>query len=175
MGLLEVFAELAEAQSAGVLERYAIGGAVGATFYLEPVSTQDVDVFAAVRPEPDALLLSLEGAYAFFRARGATVRNEHLEIGGWLVQLLVPPTPLVEDALEHPVLHEVEGRVVPVFSLEHLAAIALQTGRLKDKLRLAESVRAPQFDHERFKALLDRFDLRRKWVEVQQSLAEEGP
>jgi hypothetical protein len=71
------------------------------------------------------------------------------------------------------VLHDVEGRLVPVFSLEHLAAIALQTGRLKDKLRLVECLRAPQFDHARFEALLDRFDLRRKWGDVQQSLAEE--
>jgi hypothetical protein len=32
-------------QSDGVIERYAIGGAVGATFYLEPIATLDVDIF----------------------------------------------------------------------------------------------------------------------------------
>jgi len=31
-------------QSDSVIERYAIGDAVGATFYLEPVATLDVDV-----------------------------------------------------------------------------------------------------------------------------------
>lgn len=28
----------------GVIERYAVSGAVGTTFYLEPVATLDVDV-----------------------------------------------------------------------------------------------------------------------------------
>ena len=38
-------------ESDGVIERYAIGGAVGATFHLEPVSTLDVDIFVALRTE----------------------------------------------------------------------------------------------------------------------------
>ena len=29
----------------GVIDQYAIGGAVAATFYLEPAATIDVDVF----------------------------------------------------------------------------------------------------------------------------------
>jgi hypothetical protein len=32
-------------QADGVIGKYAIGGAVGATFYLEPVATADVDIF----------------------------------------------------------------------------------------------------------------------------------
>jgi len=33
-------------QSDGVISKYAIGGAVGATLYLEPSATLDIDVFA---------------------------------------------------------------------------------------------------------------------------------
>ena len=33
-------------ESDGVIGRYAIGDAVGATFYLEPLATADVDVSA---------------------------------------------------------------------------------------------------------------------------------
>jgi len=33
-------------------------GAVGATFYLEPIATVDVDVFVAFRPEPGKILVS---------------------------------------------------------------------------------------------------------------------
>jgi len=33
-------------QSDGVIFKYAIGGAVGATLYLEPSATLDIDVFA---------------------------------------------------------------------------------------------------------------------------------
>ncbi len=33
----------------GVTENYAIGGAVGATFYIEPMATMNVDVFVLFR------------------------------------------------------------------------------------------------------------------------------
>ena len=29
----------------GVIDRYAVGGAVAATFYLEPFATLDIDIF----------------------------------------------------------------------------------------------------------------------------------
>src|SRR4051812_6401852 len=32
-------------QADGVIDQYAIGGAVGATFYLEPIATVDLDIF----------------------------------------------------------------------------------------------------------------------------------
>lgn len=34
----------------GVLVRYAIGGAMAATFYVEPVLTFDLDIFAVLPP-----------------------------------------------------------------------------------------------------------------------------
>jgi len=36
-----------EMQAAGVIGRYAIGGAVGATFYLEPAATLDIVIFVS--------------------------------------------------------------------------------------------------------------------------------
>jgi hypothetical protein len=39
----------------GVIEKYAIGGAMGATFYIEPVLTFDLDIFV-VLPQKGALL-----------------------------------------------------------------------------------------------------------------------
>ena len=37
----------------GVIRDYAIGGAMGATFYLEPISTMDLDVFVLFADETD--------------------------------------------------------------------------------------------------------------------------
>ena len=48
MSLKKTFAVINQMQAAGVIGRYAIGGAVGAAFYLEPVRTVDVDVFVAI-------------------------------------------------------------------------------------------------------------------------------
>ena len=34
-----------EMRDAGIIGNYAIGGAIGAIFYLEPIETHDLDVF----------------------------------------------------------------------------------------------------------------------------------
>lgn len=40
-------AVISQMQSDGVIGKYAIGGAVGATFYLEPAATLDIDIFVS--------------------------------------------------------------------------------------------------------------------------------
>jgi hypothetical protein len=52
VGIKEVIETINRMQADGVIERYAIGGAVGATFYLEPVATLDIDVFIEFHTEP---------------------------------------------------------------------------------------------------------------------------
>ena len=99
----------------GVIERYAIGGAVGATFYLEPVATLDVDVFVELHIPP-----------------GSKMEGEHMVIAGWPVQFLPAGTALLQEALATAVERNVEGTPVRVFSGDHITAIALETGRAKE-------------------------------------------
>ena len=72
---------------------------------------------------------------------GATMEGEYVMISGWPVQFLPSTGLLVDEALEHAVSAQVEGVATRVFTAEHLAAIALQTGRAKDKAR-PEAIRA---------------------------------
>jgi hypothetical protein len=74
----------------GVIQSYAIGGAVGATFYLEPIRT-----------------------------------------------------------------------------LEHLAAIALETGRVKDTTRLLQFLQAGALTMSRFESIVDRNGLSDRWTSFQ--------
>ena len=46
-------------QAKGVIDRYAIGGAVGAKFYLDPAATLDVDIFVILPKSPDSSLVAL--------------------------------------------------------------------------------------------------------------------
>ena len=41
----ETFAVLNQMVADGAIENYAVAGAIGAMFYVEPFSTQDIDVF----------------------------------------------------------------------------------------------------------------------------------
>ena len=56
-------------QADGVIAHYAIGGAVAATFYLEPAATVDVDVFVLLS-NPAGALVSLSPIYEYLKLRG---------------------------------------------------------------------------------------------------------
>ena len=90
----DTFIVLNQMVSDGVISRYALGGAVGATFYLEPVATLDVDIFVFLGENTSSALLSLGPIYDYALARGYRAEGEHLVIGDWPVQFLPPNGPL---------------------------------------------------------------------------------
>src|SRR6266516_5482897 len=88
-----------EMMSQGVIGRYAIGGAIGATFYLEPLATMDVDVFVAIHPEPGGLIITSAPIYEYLSALGYEPVGDAIKIKDWLVQFLPPTGPLGEEAI----------------------------------------------------------------------------
>ena len=175
MSLAGVFAAINGMQAEGIIERYAIGGAVGATFHIEPIATVDVDIFVALRPAAGEVLVSLQPLYDHLIGRGATVDGEYLLIAGWPVQFLPAGNPLVEEALTEAARTEVEGEPVWVFCAEHLAAIALQTGRAKDKARLVQFVEAGVLDIERLNDVLLRHGLSERWKHFESQFRGDEP
>lgn len=146
----------------GVLLNYAIGGGIAATFYIEPVATYDLDVFVSVPILPSGLI-SLSPIYGALKTRGFEPEGEYVHIAGIAVQFLPAYNALLEEAL-------VEARVIAVGSVpanviraEHLMAIMLETGRGKDRARLAQMLEESEFDMAVFEDLIDRRGLRRKW------------
>jgi hypothetical protein len=150
-------------QEDGIIGRYAVGGAVGATLYLEPVATLDIDVFVALKAPPGAALLTLSPLYDYLTSRGHKIDREHLVIEGWPVQFLPPGDALEEEALQQAVEIDVEGTRTWVITAEHLAAIALKTGRAKDFARLLQFVEAGVLDASKLDAILKRYGLLEKW------------
>jgi len=163
MSIAQVIHVINQMQDDGVVERYAIGGAVGATFYLEPVATLDVDIFVALRHQPDRVVVSPGPIFDYLTARGGVVEGEYVVMSGWPVQFLPPMSPLVEEALAEAVTVDVEGTPARVFTAEHLAAIALQTGRAKDYARLLQFIEAAAINAERFQSLVRRHGLIDRW------------
>src|SRR4030067_78008 len=125
MDIKEVITVINQMQADGVVECYAIGGAVGATFYLEPVATLDVDIFVA--------------------------------------------------SLANAVTVDVDGTPARVFTAEHLAAIALDTGRAKDKARLLQFIGAGAIQGELFQSLLARYGLVDRWIEFEKTFLKDTP
>jgi hypothetical protein len=83
----------------GVVEQYAIGGAVAAVFYVEPVNTHDLDVFFHVKESASGLDV-LKPLYAYLYNLGYSASMEAIEIEGWPVQFLPIFNSLIEEAVE---------------------------------------------------------------------------
>lgn len=173
MNIREVIFTINQMEADGVIERYAIGGAVGATFYLEPVATLDVDVFVTFRREEGQLLASLQPIIDYVKARGCTLKGEYVIIAGWPVQFLPPTGALVEEALAKAVQVDVEGMPARVFTAEHLAAIALQTGRAKDKARLLQFIEEGALDAARFEEIVRSHRLVEAWAKFERQFPGE--
>jgi len=163
VNIRNTIAAINQMQADGIVERYAIGGAVGATFYLEPVATLDVDVFLTFRPEAGSLLASPQPLFDYLKAHGGRMEGEYIVIAGWPVQFLPAANPLVEEALAQAVEKDVGGVSARVFTAEHLAAIALQTGRAKDKARLLQFIETGVLDLAHFQAIVARHGLPEAW------------
>ena len=175
MNIRDVIQTINQMQADGVIEYYAVGGAVGATFYLEPVATLDVDIFVSFKPEAGSVIVSPQRIYDYLTARGGTVQGEYIVISGWPVQFLPPASLLGEEALAQAVEKDVAGTSVRVFTAEHLAAVALQTGRAKDKARLLQFIEAGVLDSTRFQAVLTRHGLTAAWQRFEQQFLRDQP
>ncbi len=168
MQIQEVIKTINQMQADGVIDRYAIGGAVGATFYLEPVATFDVDIFVAFRSEPGSLFVSLQPIFDYLKTRGGMMEGEYIVIAGWPVQFLPPNTSLIEEALARALQKDVDGTSARVFTSEHIAAIALQTGCAKDKARLLQFIETGVLDAARFQEIVFRHGLLSPWKRFEQ-------
>ena len=150
-------------QADGVIDRYAIGGAVGATLYLEPAATLDVDIFVRLRRNTGTLLISLAPIYDYLKHRGGRAEGEHIVIGGWPVQFLPVSTTLEEEGLREAVETDVEGIPAWVMRAEHLVAIALQTGRSKDHARILQFIEQNAVNCDELEHIVEAHGLAPKW------------
>ncbi len=153
---------LLQLRAEGTLAQFAVGGAVAASFYIEAVATEDLDVFAFLKPSASGLLV-LTPLYDRLKALGGVVHNEHVLLHGWPVQILPAYTPLVEAAVLAAVDRSFEDIAVPVVSADYLCAIALQTGRAKDYQRIHSLIEAGVVESTALKNLIEAYQLQDRW------------
>ncbi len=154
---------LNELQRDGVFSRYAIGGAMGAIFYTEPFVTFDLDVFVILSTS-EAGLTSLARIYDALRTRGYSEQeSECVMIEGIPVQFLPAYNSLVEEALDRTQETTYEDVPVRVLRSEYLIAIALQTGRSKDRERVRILREQAKLDTNLLADILKRHQLEEKW------------
>lgn len=159
---LEVLNKLIEER---VIRDYAIGGAMGALWYMEAITTMDLDIFVLFMD--DASFDPIGPIYKRLKELGYETDPDHTEcinIEGVPVQFLPVYNELLKGAMLHARFFDYEDVPTKVLSAEHLAAICVQTGRMKDKLRVEMFLRSAKFDKVCFLEILDRNNLRERFA-----------
>jgi hypothetical protein len=147
----------------GVIERYAIGGAVAAIFYVEPFTTYDLDIFFAA--DVSGGLITLTPIYEYLARKGYEAEGEAINVEGWPVQFLPTYNPLLAEAVEQAVGIKFKRTPTRVMSAEHLAAVMIQTGRSKDYARAAKFLEEGVVDVALLGDILSRHGLTDRWQE----------
>jgi hypothetical protein len=128
-------------------------------------------------PKSSAKLSSDQLVRLIHEIRGDRVMLERMEgdyvvIGNWPVQFLPAGSPLLQEALATAVEKDVEDTPVGVFTPEHIVAIALETGRAKDKARVLQFIEANAVDLGRVREILTRHGLSGNWQQFEQQFLE---
>jgi hypothetical protein len=148
----------------GVLTQYAIGGATAAGFHGEPLATRDIDVFVFIDPLPGRLLVSLDPVFTRMTEMGfSEFEEEGVLVHGFPVRFLAASPGLESEAVEEALTFEWDGHRARIMRPEHLAALALVTGRPKDRARVVYLVELPDFNLEAFVGILSRHALMSRW------------
>ncbi|HMD69313.1 MAG TPA: hypothetical protein VKF42_10580 [Chitinivibrionales bacterium] len=155
-------------QEAGVFSRYAIGGGIAALFYIEPLTTFDLDVFI-ILAQHTGPLVSLRPLYAWLEKRGYKQHKEQIIIEGIPVQFIPAYNKLVEEAVHHASARMYGTTPTFVFSPEHLAAIMIQTFRQKDKDRLVKLLDESKISKKKLDAILLRHELKAAFEEFRRT------
>jgi len=142
---------------AGLIQDYAIGGALAAIHYVEPFATYDADIFFV--PADPGLTAGIPAIYAHLKSLGWQVDGEHLVVKGFPVQFLAAQG-LTEEAVREAPNITFEGVPAKVFRAEHIVAIAASVGRKKDLARIEQMLQQAEMDQTRLQEILERHKLK---------------
>jgi hypothetical protein len=142
---------------AGLIEDWALGGALAAIYYVEPFTTYDADIFFI--PKDKGLTAGIPAIYSHLQAQGWQVEAEHLLVRGFPVQFLAAAG-LTEEAVREAAPIDYEGVPAKVFRAEHIVAIAASVGRAKDKARIEQLLQQADLDKSYLADVLQRHKLK---------------
>ena len=154
--LADVLRAANELVSAGLIKDYALGGALAAIYYTEPVATYDADIIFVASDK--TLSAGIPAIYSHLQSKGWRVEREHLLIKDFPVQFLAA-SGLTEEAVCEARQIEYEGVPAKVFRPEYIIAIAASVGRHKDLARIEQLMSQAEIDKSLLDGILRRHNL----------------
>lgn len=162
---------LNEMLAAGVIENYALFGAVAQMRYTEPVATIDADFLIAITEKKG--LDILKGVYEFCSKKGYQAEGEAVKVGVWPVQFIPAFNPLTKEAMEKAETADFEGVPLRVVRADYLAVIALSVGRSKDLTRILALLESGSVERKQIGLLAARFGMTDAWKRFEEKFSDE--
>jgi len=155
--LADVLRAANELVSVGLIKDYALGGALAAIYYTEPVTTYDADIVFIASDK--TLSEGIPAINAHLQSKGWRIEREHLLIKDFPVQFLAA-SGLTEEAVRNANSIEYEGVPAKVFRPEYIIAIAASVGRHKDFARIEQMLDQVKIDKLLLDDILRRYNLK---------------
>src|SRR5438105_5987313 len=155
--LSDVLRAANELVSAGLIEDYALGGALAAIYYVEPFTTYDADIIFITKDK--TLSAGIPAIYSHLQSKGWRVEHEHLLVKDFPVQFLAA-SGLTEEAVRNANPIEYEGVAAKVFRPEYIIAIAASVRRHKDLARIEQLMTQTTIDKPLLDEILRRYNLK---------------
>ncbi|HEX4665230.1 MAG TPA: hypothetical protein VH207_01415 [Chthoniobacterales bacterium] len=143
--------------AAGVIQDYALGGALAAIYYVEPFTTYDADIIFVAADK--GLTAGIPAIYAHLQERGWPVEREHLVVHGFPGRFLAVAG-LTDEAVREARKIEYEGVPAKVLRPEYIVAIAASVGRHKDLARIEQMLEQAEIEKALLDDILRRYKLR---------------
>jgi hypothetical protein len=149
-----------ELKGTGIIDDYAVAGAMALVFWIEPIPTFDLDVLVML-PQSAGPLISLDPVYRWAADRGYVAEHEHLFIEGVPVQFLPSFGALADEAIKTAVDRQYHGVDLRVVKPEYLIALFLvpSARTVKRRERAAALRDSPSIDHDLLNDVMTRFKL----------------
>ncbi|MBN2345529.1 MAG: hypothetical protein JXO51_04000 [Candidatus Aminicenantes bacterium] len=163
-------AVLNELKKKELITEYAIGGGMGAVFYIEPFLTYDLDIFIIVKNGEG--LDPLARIYEYLKRSGYKPKDEQVIIEGVPVQFLPAWNDLLKEAVHGARSLMYKGISTRVMAVEHLLAIMLDAGRAKDRERFLKVLAEAELDRGKMKRIIKHHGLQEKFASWKKHLDE---
>jgi hypothetical protein len=147
-------------KASGIIDQYAIAGAMALTFWIEPIPTFDLDVLVMLHQSGNPLV-SLEPIYRWASERHYEAQQEHLVIEGVPVQFLPSFGALADEAIRTAADRQYLGVPLRVVRPEYLIPLYLvPTARTaKRRERAAALLESANIDRDRLDEVMRRFNV----------------
>jgi len=149
----------------GLIEDYAIGGAIAVLKWVEPFFTRDLDIFVTpAQGDKKKNLIDFSEIYKHLKEKGYDKWvGQWIMIDGVPVEFIPADAGLAKEAVENAADTEYEGTKTKVIRPEYLIALLLVAGRKKDIIKIDMLLAQAGINMKDLKEILFRYNLDEKF------------